>query len=115
LHKRIGKFKVIEELFTYLAVAEIRQFFAVFTPYTLTKCTQELYTVFPFDIMLRTAGGSNCFIALFLGKTDITISKCKRLVIYENSKPVRIRSPDASYWIYCLSTNQRFTVQGQEI
>ena len=44
-HKGIGKFVMIDEPFTYLAVADSRQFFAEITPYVLTKCTQELYTV----------------------------------------------------------------------
>ena len=41
-------------------------------------------------------------------------SKCKRLIINETFEPVWIRSPDASYWIYGLSTPQRVTVQCQE-
>jgi hypothetical protein len=68
-HKDIGKFVMIDEAFTYLAVAEGRQFFALITPYTLTKCTQELYTMCPSDIVLKTAGEPNCLIALFLSKS----------------------------------------------
>ena len=112
-HNGIGKFIMIDEPFTYLAVAESRQLFAVVTPYMLTKCTQELYTVCPSDMMLKTAGEPNCLIALFLGKMDIVLSKCKRMVINGTFEPVWIRSPDASYWIYSLSTPQQVTVQCQ--
>jgi hypothetical protein len=52
-HKGIGKFVMIDEPFTYLAVAESRQIFAVVTPYMLTKCTQEIYTVCPSDMMFK--------------------------------------------------------------
>ena len=62
---------MIDEPFVYLAVAESRQVFAMFTPYMLTKYTQELYTVCPSDVMLKTAIIPDCLIALFLGKTDI--------------------------------------------
>ena len=81
----------------------------------LTKCTQKLYTVCPSDMILRTANEPNCLIALFLGKTDIIFSTCKRLVINGTFEPVWIRSPDASYWIYRLNTPQRVTVQCQEV
>ena len=81
----------------------------------LIKCTQELYTGCPSDMVLKTAGEPNCLIALFLGKVDVMFSKCKRLIINETFEPVWIRSPDASYWIYGLSTPQRVTVQCQEI
>jgi len=50
-HKGIEKFVMIDEPFTYLAVAESRQSFAIITPYMLTKCTQELYTVCPSDMV----------------------------------------------------------------
>jgi hypothetical protein len=53
--------------------------------------------------------------ALFLGKTDIDLAKCKCLIISEPFELVWIRSPDFSYWIYSLSTPQRVTVQCQEI
>jgi hypothetical protein len=65
---------VVDEPFTYLAVAESRQFFTVLTPYVLSKCTQGLYTVCPSDMVLRTAGESNCLSALFLGKTEIVVT-----------------------------------------
>jgi hypothetical protein len=48
-HKGIGKFIMIDEAFTYLAVAEDGQFFAMLTPHMLSKCTQHLYTVCPSD------------------------------------------------------------------
>jgi len=113
-HKGIGKFIMIDEPFTYLAVAESRQFFAVITPFVLTKCTQELYTVCPSDMVLRTASEPNCLIALFLGKIDMMFSTCKRLIISEAFEPVWVRSPDASYWIYSLSNPQRVTIQCRE-
>ena len=45
-HKGIGKLVMIDETFTYLTVADIRQFFAVMTPHMLSRCKQDLYTVF---------------------------------------------------------------------
>ena len=63
-HKGFGKFVMIDEPFTYLAVTQSRQFFAEITPYVLTKCTQELYTVCPSDMVLRTGSEPNCLIAL---------------------------------------------------
>jgi hypothetical protein len=115
LYERIGKFVMIDEEFTYLAVAESRQFFALIPTHMLAKCTRDLYTVCPADMMLRTAGEPNCLTALFLGKTDVALTKCKRLILNESFEPVWIRSPDFSYWIYSLSSPQRITVQCQEI
>jgi hypothetical protein len=66
-------------------------------------------------MMLQTAVEPTCLIALFLGKTDVALTKCKRLILNEPIEPVWIRSPDFSYWIYSLSTPQRVTVQCQEI
>jgi hypothetical protein len=60
-HKGIGRFVMIDEMFAYLAVAESRQFFAIFSPYLLSKCKQEIYTVCPSDVVLRTAGEPHCF------------------------------------------------------
>ena len=80
-HKGIGKFVMTDETFTYLAVADSRQFFAVMTPYMLSKCTQNLYTECLSDIVLRTVREQNCLTALFLGKMDIVLKKCKRLVL----------------------------------
>jgi hypothetical protein len=47
---------MIDEAFLYLAVAERRQFFTLMTPYTLSKCTEELYDIYPSDMVLKTAG-----------------------------------------------------------
>jgi hypothetical protein len=113
-HKEIGKFVMIVEAFTYLAVAESRQFFALIPTYMLSKCTQDLYTVCPADMMLKSAGEPSCLTALFLGKTDVALTKCTRFVLHEPCEPVWIWLPDFSYWIYSLST-QRVTVQCQEI
>jgi hypothetical protein len=73
LHKGIGKFIMIDEAFTYLVVAECRQFLVLITPYVLSKCTQELDAVCLSDMMLKTAGEPNCLTALFLGKMDIML------------------------------------------
>jgi len=54
----------------------------------LTKCTQELFTVCPSDMVLKTAGETNCLIALFLGKADVIFSKCKRLITNETFQTV---------------------------
>jgi hypothetical protein len=113
-HKGIGKF-MIDENFTYLAVAEDRQFFAVMSPYRVSKCTQELYRVCPTDMMLKRAGEQDCLIALFLGKTKVIHTKCKRLLLNEPFDPVWIRSPDSHYWVYSLSSPQQVTVHCQEI
>jgi len=66
-HKGIGKFIMRDEPFSYLAVAESRQIFALFTPYMITKCIQEVYTVCPSDMMLKTAVEPDCLTALFVG------------------------------------------------
>ena len=60
-------------------MAEGRQLFAVMTPYMLSKCTQDLYTVCPSDIVLRTAREQNCLTALFLGKMDIVLKNVNDL------------------------------------
>ena len=52
-HKGVRKFVMIDEEITYLAVAENRQFFAVMTPYMLSRCTQNFYTVCSADMVLR--------------------------------------------------------------
>jgi len=114
-HEGIGKFLMVDEPFNYLAVAESRQFFAIITPYMLLKCKQDLYTVCPSDMVLRTAGEQNCLISLFLGKMDTVLDKCKRLVLNESFEPVWIRSPDYDYWIYSLSKPQQVTMQCQGI
>jgi hypothetical protein len=96
-HKGIGRFVMIDEGFTYLAVAENGQFFAILTPHMLSKCTQNLYTVCPSDMVLKTAGEQNCLIALFLGKMDIVLTRCRRLILNETFELVWIRSPDVNY------------------
>jgi hypothetical protein len=45
LYERIGKFVMIDEEFTYLAVAENRQFFALIPTYMLSKCTQFIHSM----------------------------------------------------------------------
>jgi hypothetical protein len=115
LHQGIGKFVMTDEPFSYLAVAESRQFFALKTPYMLSKCAKKLYIVCLSDMVLRTAGEPDCLIALFLGKTDIMLSKCRRLIVNETFEPIWIRSPDARYWIYSLNSPQQVTVQCQEV
>ena len=42
-------------MFTYLALAENRQFFAIKTLY-MTKCTHELYNVYLFGMILKITG-----------------------------------------------------------
>ena len=46
----VNAFVMIDEAFTYLAVAESRQFFTLVTPYMLSKCTQDsnLHTSYRF-------------------------------------------------------------------
>ena len=72
---------LIDEVFTYVAVAENKQFFTQIAPYMLPKCTQGLYTICSSDMILKSASEPKCLTALFLGKTDITLSKCRRLVL----------------------------------
>jgi hypothetical protein len=43
-NKKIGKYMMIDETFTYLAVSKSRQFFAIMTPH-MSKCARNLYTV----------------------------------------------------------------------
>jgi len=64
-------------------------------------------------MVLRNAGGQSCLTALFLGKMDIVLSKCKRLVLNGSFEPIWPRSPNSSYWKYSLSTPQQVTVQCQ--
>jgi len=84
-------------------VAESRQFLTLMSPYVLSKCKQDLYTVRLSNIVLKCAGEQNCLIALFLGKMEIVL-KCKRLMLKESFEPVWIRSPDINYCVYSLST-----------
>jgi hypothetical protein len=85
------------------------------TPHMLSKCAQNLYTVCPSDLVLKAAGEQNCLIALFLGKRETMLTKCKRLVLNGSFEPVWIRAQDFSYWIYSLNAPQQVTVQCQEV
>jgi hypothetical protein len=78
-HRGINKFVMIVEAFLHLAEAENTQFLTLMTPYVLSTCicTQDLYTVCPSDMVLKTAGKQNCLIALFFGKMEIVLKKCK--------------------------------------
>jgi hypothetical protein len=75
---------MINKTFLYLALAESRQFFTLRIPYMLSKCTQELYIVCPSDMVLKTAREQNRVTALFLGKMDFVIKKCKQLILNES-------------------------------
>jgi hypothetical protein len=66
---------MIDKVFTYLALAENRQFFAVLTPYMLLKCTQNVYTVCPSDIVLRNAWGAELFNYIIFGKDGYCTQK----------------------------------------
>jgi hypothetical protein len=105
---------MIDEPFSYIAVGENRQFFAMMTPHMLARCDKELYVVCPSDLVLRTPDERNCLIALFLGKTETVVPLCKRLVLSNKFAPVWIRSPDFKYWIYSFSTPTQVTVQCRE-
>jgi len=102
---------MLDEEFIYLAVAENRQFFAVMTPYMLSRCTQNLCTVCSVDMVLRNAGEKSCLTALFLGKSDIVLSVCKRLVLNGTFEPIWLRSSNSSYWMY--TAPQQVTVRCQ--
>ena len=110
-HEEIGKFVMIDEVFTHLAVAESRQFFAIMPSHMLAKCMQSLYTVCPADMMLKTAGEPNCLTALFLGKTNIALTQCKRLIVSEPFNPVWIRSPDTCH---CTMSRGRISSNSRE-
>jgi hypothetical protein len=103
---------MIDGAFSYLVMAESRQFFTSMSSYVLSKRSQHLYTVCPSDMVLKTAGEQNCLIALFLGQMDIVLKKCKRLMLNEPSEPVWIRSPDVNYWFIVLAL-PHVTVQCQ--
>jgi hypothetical protein len=95
-HEGIKKFIKIDELFAYLAVAEDRQFFTILTTDMLAKCTTDFYIICPSNMVLRKSNEENCLIALFTGKTEVALRKCKR-VFLEDFEPTWIRSPDAKY------------------
>jgi hypothetical protein len=94
-HEGINKFILIDEPFSYFAIAEDRQFFTTLTPHMLAKCTKDYYTVCPSDFVLRKPGQQSCLIALFFGKMDIVLRKCKRLILNEDFESTWIRSPDS--------------------
>jgi hypothetical protein len=79
---------MIDEEFSYLAVAESRQFFTLMAPYVLFKYTQYFYTAHPSDMVLKTAGEQKCLIEVFLDKMDIVLKKCKRLLLNESFDPI---------------------------
>jgi len=99
-HEGINKFIFIDEPFSYFAIAEDRQFFTTLTLHMLAKCTKDYYTVCPSDFVLRKPGQQSCLIALFFGKMDIVLRKCKRLILNEDFESIWIRSPDSKYWVY---------------
>jgi hypothetical protein len=70
----------IDETFVYLAVAEDRQFFTILTPEMLAKCTTDFYTC-PSNIVLKKSSEENCLIALFTGKAEVAIKKCRRVLL----------------------------------
>jgi hypothetical protein len=102
-HKGIKKFMKMDEPFVYLDVAEDRQFVTISTTEMLAKCTTDLYTICPSNMVLGKSSEENCLIALFTGKAEVTLRKCKR-VFLRNFEPTWIRSPDAKYCVY--SKNQ---------
>jgi hypothetical protein len=110
-HVGIHKFVMIDEPFSYLAVAEDRQFFAMMTTHMLNKCDENMYVICPSDLVLRAPNNPNCLIALFLGKNNNVLQVCKRFILHSGFEPVWIRSPDSRYWIYSLSAPTRITVQ----
>jgi hypothetical protein len=79
-HEEIDNFVTIDEPFSYLAVAEDRQYFTTLTPHMLSKCATDYYTVCPSNVVLKKPGQQNCVIALFFGKMDTVMEKCKRLI-----------------------------------
>ena len=75
-------------------MVENRRYFAIMTPHTLASCVKDLYTVCPPDLVLKTPGGPNCVIALFLGKADVMSRICRRLILNDDFESAWIRSPD---------------------
>jgi hypothetical protein len=107
-HNDLKKFVRIDEEFTYLAVAEDRQFFTTLTKEMLSECTTDCYTICPSNMVLRKSATDDYLIALFLGRTTIALKQCKRIIV-EDFEPVWIRSPDAKYWVYSLKKPTRIT------
>jgi hypothetical protein len=113
-HEGINKFILIDEPFSHFAIAEDRQFFTTLTPHMLAKCSKDYYTVCPSDFVLRKPEQQSCLIALFFGKMDIVLRKCKRLILNDKFESIWIRSPDFKYWVYSLSSSTQVTVKCQE-
>jgi hypothetical protein len=61
-------------------------------------------------MVLRKSNEENCLIALFTGKTEVALRKCKR-VFLEDFEPTWIRSPDAKYWVYSLKEPTHVTLK----
>jgi hypothetical protein len=76
-HKEINKFVMIDEPFSYIVVAEDKQFFAIMTTHMLNKCDRNMYVICPSDLVLRAPNEPNCLIALFLEKI-IMCRKCAK-------------------------------------
>jgi hypothetical protein len=91
-HQGIKKFIKIDEPFTYLAVAEDRQFFTTLSTDMLKECTTDVYTVCPSNLVLRKTTNENCLMALFMRKTSVTVKKCK-IIIFNDFETIWIRSP----------------------
>lgn len=74
LQRYINTFVLIDEVFTYLAVAESRQFCAQLSPEIVAKCTRGLYSLLS-DLLVKTVKEPNCLVALF------RIDKCSVLQV----------------------------------
>jgi hypothetical protein len=85
LHEGIKKFIQIDKPFTYLAVAEDRQFFTILTEDMLAKCTTDFIQC-PSNMVLRKSHEENCSIALFTGKAKMALRKNRR-VFLEDLEP----------------------------
>jgi hypothetical protein len=114
LHTGINRYMIIDESVTHIILSENRQFFTAVEPQVLSKCTKDFYTICPADLVLRTPRSLNCLTALFYGKADVAMSKCRRLMLEADFEPVWVRSPDFTYWIYSFSSPTHVTVQCQE-
>jgi hypothetical protein len=55
-------------------------------------------------------GEKNCLIALFTGKAEVALRKCRR-VLLGDFEPIWIRSPDAKYWVYSLRKPTHVTLK----
>jgi hypothetical protein len=61
-------------------------------------------------MVLRKSSEENCLIALFTGKAEVAMKKCKR-VLFGDFEPIWIRSPDAKYWVYSLKEPTHITLK----